>query len=91
MFQLVDPETGFTSSVIRDPRRFVGRTDLIQNCMMALNANEALIAVYGKRGVGKSSLLRQMQQMANGNYEIAQRAGPYRVDVARDDSILVVR
>ncbi|WFU36481.1 ATP-binding protein [Bradyrhizobium brasilense] len=75
MFELVNPEIGFTSSVIRDPRRFVGRADLIQSCMNALNANEGLIAVYGKRGVGKSSLLRQIQQMANGNYDIAQKAG----------------
>jgi Cdc6-like AAA superfamily ATPase len=75
MFRLVDPEVGFTSSVIRDPRRFVGRADLIQSCMNALNAKEGVIAVYGKRGVGKSSLVRQLQQMANGNYDIAQRAG----------------
>jgi len=75
MFELVDPEAGFTSSVIRDPRRFVGRADLIQSCMNALNAREGVIAVYGKRGVGKSSLVRQVQQMANGNYDIAQNAG----------------
>jgi Cdc6-like AAA superfamily ATPase len=75
MFELVDPEAGFTSSVIRDPKRFVGRTELIQNCMNSLSAKEGLIAVYGKRGVGKSSLLRQIQQMANGNYDIAQKAG----------------
>ena len=75
MFEFVDPEAGFTSSVIRDPRRFVGRADLIQNCMNALNTKEGVIAVYGKRGVGKSSLLRQLQQMANGNYDIAQKAG----------------
>ena len=43
--------------------------------MNALNAREGLIAVYGRRGVGKSSLLRQIQQMANGNYDIVQRAG----------------
>ncbi|MCK1328638.1 ATP-binding protein [Bradyrhizobium sp. CW9] len=75
MFSVVDPETGFTSSVIRDPRRFVGRTELIESCMNALSAREGVIGVYGKRGVGKSSLVRQIQQMANGNYDIAQKAG----------------
>ena len=75
MFRIVDPERGFTSSVIRDARRFVGRSELIKSCMNALNAREGLIAVYGRRGVGKSSLLRQIQQMANGNYDIVQRAG----------------
>jgi hypothetical protein len=74
-FKLVDPEVGFTSSVIRDPKRFVGRAQLINSCINALNAREGLIAVFGKRGVGKSSLVRQIQQMANGDYDIARRAG----------------
>jgi AAA+ ATPase superfamily predicted ATPase len=71
----IDPEIGFTSGVIRDPERFVGRTDLIRDCIKALNTPLGLIAVYGKRGVGKSSLLRQLQQMALGDYTLAKRAG----------------
>jgi Cdc6-like AAA superfamily ATPase len=71
----VDPEIGFTADVIREPSRFVGRTDLIRDCISAVNATTGLIAVYGKRGVGKSSLLRQMQQMALGDYTLARRAG----------------
>lgn len=72
---MIDSETGFTSDVIRDPQRFVGRTDLIRDCIKALNSPLGLVAVYGKRGVGKSSLLRQIQQMALGDYTVAQRAG----------------
>lgn len=56
-----DPKVGFTSDVIREPRRFVGRTQLIKDCIRALNTTLGLIAVYGKRGVGKSSLLRQIE------------------------------
>jgi Cdc6-like AAA superfamily ATPase len=74
-FHLVNPEIGFTSDVIRDPSRFVGRSALIKDCMSALNSNLSLLAIYGRRGVGKSSLLRQVQQMATGNYDLAQRAG----------------
>jgi hypothetical protein len=47
---MIDPEIGFTSDVIRDPRRFVGRVDLIRNCINALNTSLSLIAVFGKRG-----------------------------------------
>lgn len=72
---MIDPEIGFTSDVIRDPNRFVGRTDLIRDCVKALNSPLGLIAVYGKRGVGKSSLLRQIQQMALGDYTLARQAG----------------
>ena len=72
---MVNPELGFTSDVVRDPHRFVGRTDLIRDCMKSLNTPSGLIAVYGKRGVGKSSLLRQIQQMSLGDYTLAKNAG----------------
>ncbi|HNP62461.1 MAG TPA: AAA family ATPase [Woeseiaceae bacterium] len=72
---MIDPEVGFTSDVIRDPKRFVGRTELVRSCIKALNSPLGLIAVYGKRGVGKSSLLRQIQQMALGDHTLVQHAG----------------
>jgi len=71
----IDPEIGFTADVVREPKRFVGRTDLIKDCMNSLNSVTGLIAVFGKRGVGKSSLLRQLQQMALGDYTLAKQAG----------------
>lgn len=72
---MVDPELGFTSDVIRDTDRFVGRTDLIRDCVKSLNTPSGLIAIYGKRGVGKSSLLRQLQQIALGDYTLPKKAG----------------
>jgi AAA+ ATPase superfamily predicted ATPase len=72
---MLDPEKGFTSDVITDSNRFIGRIELIRSCMQALNSPSSLIAIYGKRGVRKSSLLRQVQQMALGDYTLATRAG----------------
>jgi hypothetical protein len=43
--------------------------------MSALNAVTGLISVFGKRGVGKSSLVRQIQQMALGDQTLIKRAG----------------
>jgi Cdc6-like AAA superfamily ATPase len=76
-FVLVNPEDGFTSDVIKDTKRFVGRSGLIGDCIKALNTPLGLIAIYGKRGVGKSSMLRQLQKMATGDYSLAQSAGLY--------------
>ena len=87
---MVDAEIGFTADVIRDPSRFVGRTDLIRACISALNAASGLISVFGKRGVGKSSLLRQIQQMALGAYSLAKRAGLAQQIPARARTYLTV-
>ena len=72
---MIEPDQGFTSDVIRDPARFVGRSSEIRDCTKALNSSLSLTAVYGKRGVGKSSLLRQVQQLAVGNYRLLKHAG----------------
>ena len=78
-FETLDPEIGFTSAVITDPQRFVGRSELVESSMRAVNSASSLIAVFGKRGVGKSSLLRQVQLLANGDYNIATRAGLHHI------------
>lgn len=87
---MVDPELGFTSDVIKDPARFVGRADVIGDCIRAINSPLSLIAIYGKRGVGKSSLLRQVQQMALGDYTLPKRAGLGHLIPARPRTYLTV-
>ena len=72
---MIDPEDGFTSDVIKDPDRFVGRRETLRSCMQALFSPVSLLAIYGKRGVGKSSLLRQVQNMALGDFSLLKRAG----------------
>jgi len=87
---LIDPEIGFTADVIRDPSRFVGRTDLIRDCISAINSSTGLISVFGKRGVGKSSLLRQIQQLALGEYTLVKRAGLGHLIPAKPRTYLTV-
>jgi len=72
---MIDPEVGFTSDIIKDVNRFVGRTDSVRDCVKALSAPLGLLAIYGKRGVGKSSLLRQVQKLALGDYTLVKKAG----------------
>ena len=87
---MMNPEIGFTSDVIRDPNRFVGRTDLVRDCIKSINTPLGLIAIYGKRGVGKSSLLRQIQQMAVGDYTLAKKAGLERELPSKPSKFLTV-
>lgn len=87
---MIDPEIGFTSEVIQDPHRFVGRTDSLRDCVKALNTPLGLLAIYGKRGVGKSSLLRQVQQMALGEYALAKKAGIFHEVNKRPRTYLTV-
>jgi Cdc6-like AAA superfamily ATPase len=86
----IDPEIGFTADVIRDPQRFVGRTHLLTESIKALNATTGLITVYGKRGVGKSSMLRQLQRMATGDYTLAKQAGLHHLIPTKPRSYLTV-
>ena len=59
---MIDPEIGFTSEVIKDPKRFVGRTKLIESCISAINSSHGVIAIYGKRGVGDKKLSGMLQK-----------------------------
>src|SRR5271155_5154182 len=43
--RVVNPDDGFTSDVIRESNRFVGRADLIGDRIAALNAPQGLIAL----------------------------------------------
>ncbi|WP_340103803.1 ATP-binding protein [Rhodohalobacter sp. 8-1] len=95
---MINPEIGFTSDVITNPNRFVGRTELLRNCLKAVNTPLSLIGIHGKRGVGKSSLARQIQQIAVGNYktlinsglkhEIPERSREYVTVYYQCDSII---
>ncbi len=87
---MIDPEIGFTSDVIKDKRRFVGRPKLIENCIKGINSSHGLIAIYGKRGVGKSSLLRQLQQMALGDYLLPKNSGLTKLIPKRPRTYLTV-
>ena len=49
------------------PTRFAGRRDAVLECYYALIADGTNIAIVGNRGIGKSSLARQVIHMASGD------------------------
>lgn len=55
------------SKEISDPEYFVGRHDEVKNSILALSEKGSFIAIHGLRGVGKSSIAKQIKLIAEGN------------------------
>ena len=70
----ISPVNVFTpSSEINDTLRFAGRAKELQTLATALESDGAQIVLYGNRGVGKSSLARQLEKMASSDSEVIKR------------------
>ncbi len=63
------------SKEITDAGRFSGRRDLIKNLYQSAISTGSNIAIIGNRGVGKSSLSRQLMNLAVGSNEILKKVG----------------
>ena len=65
---LADVENAFQQAKeVDDPTRFADRKDAITESLYALISNGSHIAVVGNRGIGKSSLARQVIKVAKGD------------------------
>lgn len=51
---------------IEDPKLFVGRGEEIKNAILAIQNPGGFIAIFGLRGVGKSSIANQLKLIAEG-------------------------
>jgi len=60
---------------ISDPERFAGRKKEVENLAYALISEGTNIAIIGNRGIGKSSLSRQLINFATGNNSLLDRLG----------------
>jgi Cdc6-like AAA superfamily ATPase len=60
---------------IDDAERFAGRLDAASDAYFALITEGANIAVVGNRGIGKSSLARQIGNIASGDNTLLERLG----------------
>ena len=96
----VDIMNVFTPALaIADPARFAGRQEQLDAVSIALQSEGTQIVIYGNRGVGKSSLARQLAAIAQGDMTVIDRlqfkpsSTPdfLVVSVECDDSILDMR
>jgi len=60
---------------ITDAERFSGRVRSIEDCYYALISQGTNIAIIGNRGIGKSSLSRQVMNIATGNNDLLIKVG----------------
>jgi Cdc6-like AAA superfamily ATPase len=80
---------------IQDSDRFAGRSEELEALSTALQSKGAQIVMYGQRGVGKSSLARQLQKLAVNDKDVVDRLEHKPVEqfdfltvyVACDDSV----
>lgn len=72
--KLRDVENAFQpAQEVDSADRFSGRRDAVENSYLGLMSNGANIAIVGNRGIGKTSLARQVQSIATGNNELIDR------------------
>jgi Cdc6-like AAA superfamily ATPase len=57
------------------PERFAGRRDAVKECYFSLMADGAHLAIVGNRGIGKTSLARQLLRIAHGDNSLLERLG----------------
>ena len=73
----VSPAAAFTpADEVQDPDRFAGRVGELRLLSDALHSPGAHIVLYGKRGIGKSSLARQLERLASGDPRVHARLNP---------------
>ena len=58
---------------VADPEKFAGRRDAVQQAYYGLIGEGAHIAVVGNRGIGKTSLARQIINLASGDNELLEK------------------
>ncbi|MGE0489766.1 MAG: AAA family ATPase [Vulcanimicrobiota bacterium] len=69
-----DIENAFQPAIeVKDPKRFAGRKSYVQDAYRALLSEGTNIAVVGNRGIGKSSLARQIVSMASGHDDLLKK------------------
>jgi len=60
---------------ISSAARFAGRKDAVSDAYYGLSASGSHIAIVGNRGIGKTSLSRQISNIAVGNNDLLEKLG----------------
>lgn len=73
---ITDVENAFQpAKEVSSATRFAGRKDAVSEAYYALIASGAHIAIVGNRGIGKTSLSRQVANIATGDNDLLEKLG----------------
>lgn len=72
---------------ITDPERFAGRRTQVDSCYLAMLAEGTSMALLGNRGMGKTSLARQVVSLASGSVDLLER---YEIEHERPLDFLAI-
>lgn len=56
------------------PEQFIGRYEEIEDSIVSLATNGSFMAIFGIRGIGKSSIANQIKLIAEGDKTLAKEA-----------------
>ncbi|WP_299215705.1 hypothetical protein [uncultured Aquimarina sp.] len=60
---------------INDPNKFIGRYEEIESLILGLSTESSFLSIFGIRGIGKSSIARQIKLIAEGNKTLPKEIG----------------
>ena len=77
-----------TKAIRKEFRLFAGRVKTMDKCLDALAIPGSSMAIYGARGVGKSSLAYQLYQVIGGQTEVAEALGIHGLSLGSPCSVI---
>ena len=60
---------------ISDPQKFIGRYEEIESLILGLSTDSSFISIFGLRGIGKSSIAKQIKLIAEGDTTLPKELG----------------
>jgi hypothetical protein len=83
-------DTFALTSVAADPELFVGRRQQLIDLAQALHARDLCPIILGEKGIGKSTLARQVELIAKGSTELLEALGAQRFIFGLSDHYLTL-
>tara|TARA_R110000787_G_scaffold279936_2_gene390363 strand:- start:453 stop:1733 length:1281 start_codon:yes stop_codon:yes gene_type:complete len=73
---IIDINNAFSPThEIKDPNKFIGRYEEIESLIIGLSTESSFLSIFGLRGIGKSSIAKQIKLIAEGDKTLPKELG----------------